>query len=326
VFSHLQAALQTRNLSQGRIRVSNHIRATLKDFSWLANSLQDRPTRLQELVAQPPCIYGTTDASGQGMGGIIMPPTNQPSSAPMVWRLRFPTTVQRNLVSVEHPKGTVTNSDLELAATVVQHDAICHSYDARERTVHTGTDNQATQAWQQRGSTTTNAVPAFLLRLQAIHQRYHRYIPSHSYLPGSLNVMVDDASRLWHLSDDQFLTHFNATYPQHRSWHLYHPRPEIHSAVICALHRKRSLPASFLAVPRQPTTIGSTGAHFASRSRWIHTSKTSKTRSLCSKSISNVIASGPLHPVVSPSGLAQWKTPCVPLARRSRHWGPRTHA
>jgi hypothetical protein len=161
VFSHLQAALQTRNLSQGRIRMPNYIQATLKDFSWLANSLQDRQTRLQELVAQPPCIYGMTDASGQGMGGIIMPPTNQPSSAPMVWRLRFPTTVQRNLVSVKHPKGTVTNSDLELAATVVQHDAICHSYDARERTVHTGTDNQATQAWQQRGSTTTNAVPAF---------------------------------------------------------------------------------------------------------------------------------------------------------------------
>jgi hypothetical protein len=81
--------------------------------------------------------------------------------------------VQRNLVSTENPKGSVTNSDLELAATIIQHDVICHNYDVRERTIHTGMDNQATQAWQQRGSTTTNAVPAFLLRLQAIHQRFH---------------------------------------------------------------------------------------------------------------------------------------------------------
>jgi hypothetical protein len=56
IFSHLQAALQARNLTQGRIRVSNHVRATLDDFTWLANALEDRPTRLQELVAQPPCL------------------------------------------------------------------------------------------------------------------------------------------------------------------------------------------------------------------------------------------------------------------------------
>jgi hypothetical protein len=59
IFSHLQAALQTRNLCHGRIRVSNHVRATLDEFKWLADSLQDRPDRLQEVVAQPPCVYGT---------------------------------------------------------------------------------------------------------------------------------------------------------------------------------------------------------------------------------------------------------------------------
>jgi hypothetical protein len=99
------------------------------------------------------------------------------------------------LVSTANPKGSVTNSDLELAATVIQQDAICHNYDVRERTIHTRTDNQATQSWQQHGSTTTNTIPAFLLWLQAIHQRFHRYLPLHSYLPGKLNAMVDDASR-----------------------------------------------------------------------------------------------------------------------------------
>jgi hypothetical protein len=204
IFSHLRAALQTRNLCHGQIRVSNHVRATLDDFKWLAESLRDRPTRLQELVVQPPCIYGTTDASGQGMGGFcILPPTTHADSPkpPMLWRLRFPATVQQNLVSTTNLKGSVTNSDLAFAATIIQHDVVCHNYDVHEKTLHTCTDNQATQAWHQKGSTTTNAVPAFLLRLQAIHQRFHRYIPLHSYLPGKLNAMADDASRLWHLSD-----------------------------------------------------------------------------------------------------------------------------
>jgi hypothetical protein len=326
IFSHLQAALQARNLTQGRIRVSNHVRATLDDFTWLANALEDRPTRLQELVAQPPCLYGTTDASGHGMGGIVLPPTNLSPAPPLVWRLRFPTTVQRNLVSTDNPKGSVTNSDLELAATIIQHDVICHNYDVRERTIHTGTDNQATQAWQQRGSTTTNAVPAFLLRLQAIHQRFHRYLPQHSYLPGKLNAMADDASRLWNMNDDEFLTHFNVTYPQHRSWQLYQPRPKIHSAVTYALHRKRSEPASFLDVPKQLTTIGSPGSTFANRSSWIHSSKTSKTPSQYSKYTSNATATAPLRPVANLSDLAQWRTRYGPLAKRSRHWGPRTHA
>jgi hypothetical protein len=262
------------------------------------------------------------------MGDTILPPANKPTeSAPMVWHLRFLLTIQCKLVFTDNPKGTVTNSDLELAATIIQHDAMCHNYDVREQTVHTSTDNQATQAWQQhQGLATTNAVPAFLLRLQAIHQRFHHYVPQHSYLPGKLNSMADYASRLWNLSDKELLTHFNATYPQHRSWHLYQPRPEMLSAVICALHRKRLPPASFLVKPNQPITIGSTGWSSASRSTWIRTSKTCKTLSRCSKFTSNVIELEQLRTVASQYDLEQWRTRYVPLARRLWHWWPRTHA
>jgi hypothetical protein len=326
IFSHLQAALQTRHVTHGRIRVSQHVRATLDDFAWLTDSLHERPTRLQELVAQPPCLYGTTDASGQGMGGILLPPATNPSASPLVWRMQFPVTVQRSLVSSDNPTGTITNSDLELAATIMQHDAMCHTYDVRERTVHTHTDNQATRAWQRHGSATTNSAPAFLLRIQAIHQRFHRYVPLHSYLPGKLNAMADDASRLWQLSNDDLLTHFNTTYPQqHRSWQLYHPRSKMSSAVICALHRKRSQPALFLEEPTQPTIIGATGQNSVQRSKWIHTSKTSKTLSRSSKFTFNDTESEQSRPVANLYGLEQWRTRYVPLARRSRNWGPRTH-
>jgi hypothetical protein len=319
-FSHMQAALKSHNVSNNRIRVTSHVRATLDDFTWLAQSLRQRPTRLQELVAQQPVLYGTTDASGKGMGGVILPPAKHNSSAPPVlWRLPFPTDVQSKLVSATNRQGTITNSDLELAATLMQHDAICQLYDVRERTIHTGTD-------QTRKSTTTNSTPAFLLRLQAIHQRYHRYYPLHSYLPGKLNAMADDASRLWTLTDNELLTHFDLSYPQRRSWHIYHPSAAMNSAVISALHRTRSEPASFLEEPKQPTPIGRTGWTSANHYKWIRTSKTLTTPLFYSKSIASDTDPAQLHPGASQYDLERSRTHYEPLARRSRHWGPKTHA
>jgi hypothetical protein len=109
-FSHLQAALQPRNLSNNRIRVSNHVQATLQDFTWLAESLQERPTRLNELVLQQPCLYGTIDASGKGMGGVILPPPS--TSAPLVlWRLTFPLTSKPSLhAPTIHPELSRTRT------------------------------------------------------------------------------------------------------------------------------------------------------------------------------------------------------------------------
>jgi hypothetical protein len=259
------------------------------------------------------------------MGGIILPPPQQQTkSCPLIWRIPFGPHIHRNLATQDNPNGTITNSDLELAATIMQHDVICHNYDVRELTIDTSTDNQAAQAWQQRGSATTNATPAYLLRLQAIHQRFHRYMPLHSYLPGKLNTMADDASRLWHLSDQQLLTHFNHNYPQHLFWQLYRPQPAMNSAVTSALHRQRSPPASFLHVPTQPTPIGVSGSSSATPFRWIPSSRTSKIQLPSCKSTASATESEPLHPAVSQSDLARWRTRYVPLAKRSRHWGPRT--
>jgi hypothetical protein len=40
-FSHMQAALQAHNVTRNRVRVTSHVRATLDDFTWLANSIQE---------------------------------------------------------------------------------------------------------------------------------------------------------------------------------------------------------------------------------------------------------------------------------------------
>ena len=234
LFSLLQEAL--RHHSDGRIRLSQGVHDTLKDLRWLAQDLASRPTRLYEIVPQPePELLGAQDASGGGMGGVWFPTTTMlperpiasrsaaesstaESLGPLLWRATFSPAIVQDLVSSNNPKGSVTNSDLELAAAFVQHDIAAQAYDIQERTIASGANNTPTVAWQTKKSTTTTSAPAYLLRLQALHQRFHRYYSSAFFVPGKLNAMADNCSRLWHLSDDELLTHSNLTYPQTASW------------------------------------------------------------------------------------------------------------
>jgi hypothetical protein len=335
LFSELQDAL--RHKTQNRLRLSRGVHDALDDFRWLADNIANRPTRLAELVATPPAVHGTSDASGQGMGGVAFPPSPEFRSpeavesddAPILWRARFPPDITSNLVSWSNPTGRITNSDLELAGTIIEHDAIVQNWDVRERTVRVCTDNTPAEAWQQKGSVTSTAAPAYLLRIQAIHQRYHRYRPDTAYLPGPLNVMSDDCSRLWHLSDTQLLAHFNATYPQTRSWRLWHPTPEMLSAVTSALRRTRSAPESFLVAPTRLTRPFASGRPSAKNSASIPGYKarpSAPTRSSSSKSLPIGIAPVLSLPKVNRSDLEQWRTPSAAWAKRLRHWGPRIRA
>ena len=73
-----------------------------------------------------------------------------------------------------NPGGTITNSDLELAGGLLHLEALAQTFDIRERTVLSKTDNLNTLFWQQTGSATTDKVPAHLLHLFGIHQCFYR--------------------------------------------------------------------------------------------------------------------------------------------------------
>jgi hypothetical protein len=352
LFSLLHEALRHQEPG-ARIRLSQGVHDCLDDFRWIANDLADRPTRLYEIVPQThPELLGAQDACGYGMGGVWFPvsqqlqsrPTASPSSAnekrvdddscsplapsrdkgPILWRARFEPDIVEDLVSFKNPSGRVTNSNLELAATIVQHDIAVHHYDVRERTISSGSDNTPAVAWQQKGSTTTSSAPAYLLRLQALHQRFHRYFSSIFYLPGDVNIMSDDASRLFALSDVNLLTHFNTVYPQMNSWRLVHPTKEMLSSVTSALRRKRVEPASFLHVPTPTTKLGSSGPSSVETSTLTPGSLMWGTRSCSYKSLGSGIVPDTSHPVRDLSSLAQWKEPCVQWGRLSPAWGPQT--
>jgi hypothetical protein len=295
------------------------------DFTELVDSLADRPTRLYELVPTMPSHVGACDACQAGMGGVLWLSTTD-GQPPIVWRQRFAPPVSRALITADSRSGTLSISDLELAGIIAHKDVLVHAHDVRERTLWIASDNRAAISWSEKGSATSRAARAYLLQFTAVHQRRHRYLARHHYIPGPVNAMADDASRLWALSDAQLLTHFNVHYPQDRSWTLHHLPSATNTALTGALFRRRP-PTGFLGNARPPPTpVGASGTPSAadsSSTRELSDFTTPFPSSSCSR---NATAPDRSLPAVTLSALGQWKTPYERWVRRTPGWGPLTLA
>ena len=329
LFSLLQEALRHRESSRPRIRLSKAVHRVLDDFRWLAKDIGGRPTRLAELLPSDPRVYGAVDAAKTGMGGVFFVPTTEGEAsdyASFLWRAPFPKKVQREVVSFKNPAGSINNSDLELCGNIAHHSVLSDTVDLRERTVWTGSDNTANVHWLRKGSTTTTGPPAHLLRIQAMHQRYHRYVPSHDYVPGTANKMADVCSRAWHLSDSQLIAHFNSSFPQNRSWQICHLNSEMASALTSALCRTPS-PLEFVRkLHRQRMPIGNFGPNFALASILTPSLEglTKVKPSPSCKSSAKCTETDEYPPAATPLQLAGYRMSSVRWARRSGGWGPKT--
>ena len=190
--------------------------------------------------------------------------------SPALWRALFPQSVQQQLVSLQNPTGTITNSDLELAGTIGHDLMLASTVPVQHLTTCTFTDNTPTVAWRHKGSVTSTSPAAYLLRLSALHCRHHCYKPETHFLAGNLNSMADNCSRLWNLNDSQLIAYFNSKYPQPQSWKMYHLLQEMHSALISCLHRRQLTPALFLRGRKKPSEHGTSGVRLAPRSLSTH--------------------------------------------------------
>ena len=325
-FSVLQAALT--GAKQGRVRVTKDVRAQLGDLHTLVKDLTRRSTSMEELVPeQHPKFIGASDAAKPGMGGVWLPPQNEASVIqPLLWRQPFPEAVQNLVVSADNRKGRITNSDLELAATIASQYVLASSQDIALATTHTFCDNTPAVAWQNKGSTTSTGPPAYLLRIGALHQRQHRYLAKYQYLPGAVNTMADDASRKWDLTDEQLLTRFDTNYPQVLPWKLLTVPPLLNSALISSLYRRRLPLESYPVEPANQPDTGRSGANSVRTSLSTRDYQASATRYLTSNCSLGGIEMGDSLPVVDRFGLEQWKMPYARWGRRFPHWGPRTLA
>jgi hypothetical protein len=121
--------------TSGRIRLRRLVHDALLDLQTLTQDLGGRPTRLGELVDTVPVAYGTADACGAGMGGTWLSP--DPEFTPIVWRAPFPLLIQQQLMTSNNHAGTISNSELELAAQIAEQDILVQQQDCRESTIAT---------------------------------------------------------------------------------------------------------------------------------------------------------------------------------------------
>lgn len=315
LFSALQLAL---NQAHGnRIRITRALRQHIGAFASLAASLRHRPTHLAEIVPQDPSILGATDAAKAGMGGVYF---DHEDNA-YLWRFPFPEDVQTNLVSTDHPAGTVTNSDLEQAGMLAQVSVIATTHDVTYATISTASDNTPAVSRVSRGAVSSDGAAAHLCNYACQHQRTHRYCHHGWYLPGPANVMADDASRLQQLTDAAFLSHFNQHYPQPKGWRLLQVPPEISSPLVSALRSDTpQLPPPRRRSVLTPKSSG-TGKPTATPSAIPSPSVMSWAKNpSCAASSSTASSTEKVDKPKTLSDLRQWVMPSRPSARGSPTW------
>ena len=172
LFSALQTTFET---GKRCLQLTRLVHNFLDDLRWLAEHSHECPARIHELFPMDPLIVGATDASGKGMGRIFFIPTPASAAAApcweaCVWQDVFPDDIQECLVTWTNPNRDITNSELELAGTVVHCDVIAANFSIGKMTIGTPcNNNMPTVFWNGKGLATTLGPVAQLLRLQALH-------------------------------------------------------------------------------------------------------------------------------------------------------------
>ncbi len=226
----------------------SQLRETLLDMHGHLLLTGTQPSHITELVPPDlPHYYGTTDASGIGLGGVLLPCTRW--LQPVVWRLEMPQDLSRAV-----DEGTLTMVDCEFAAyfigNLLLHDIIlANSPTVAGMNSHFFSDNSPTVGIVNRQATRAKSpMPSRTLRWLSRRQRFYRTGPQTvQHWPGEGNTMADFPSRSFTKGfpathDAEFLAHFSHLFPlppQLGSWRSVHPRRETISAAFGLLRRDK---------------------------------------------------------------------------------------
>ena len=207
------------------IILNDEARAALLDICTLLRQLSKRPTHVDEIIPNLPSHVAYHDAAAEGAGGVWF--SLSASMQPVVWRVAFPQDIANDVVSDNNVKGSITNSDLELAAEVLAVGIILENATTiKHETIGTLCDNTPTVSWIERmASKSIFPTAGRLLRgLAYMLHSHHAGGVITVHVKGVDNVMADLASRPSKamalfaptntcLSDDEFLSSFNTEFP-----------------------------------------------------------------------------------------------------------------
>ena len=139
---------------------------------WWALVLQaaTRPMHLANIVCRESTHLGFCNASGIVVGGLCLDPAQTVYN--LVWRKPWPPNVITYLVPSTNLKGTLKNSNLELASLFLRDDTLLEAFpEACMAAPCSRSDNTPTVSWSTCEASTINLVVSNFLRIRALHSR-----------------------------------------------------------------------------------------------------------------------------------------------------------
>jgi hypothetical protein len=148
----------------------------------------------------------------------------------------FPVDIAQDVVSLSNPHGSITNSDLELAAEVLAVGVlIAKALIIKHQPIGTLCDNSPTVSWIEKFASKSRSPTAGRLLRGLAYMLYchHKGQLTTVHVPGKDNTMADIASRPSKahalfiseqpvLSDHDFVSAFDTTFPlpEQQAWQL----------------------------------------------------------------------------------------------------------
>ena len=273
-FYKVLAAVPTKVL----LHTNEPLRNAVLDCRTFLRETISSPTKCRNLVPAWPDYVGITDASGHGLGGVIIGENKAVPS--VVFRMQWPTDISRDIVSDDNPDGRITNSDLELAGLLMLWLVMEEVCAVRDAHIALFSDNSPTVHWVERMAAKHSKVAMQLLRALALRLQLAEaspLIPLH--IAGVDNAMTDIPSRSfgsepkWHCkTDTEFLTLFNLSFPlpNQESWTVYRLSSKIAMRVISILRTQVFTADEWRRLPKKGKLIGTVGSPTHSLWEWTH--------------------------------------------------------
>jgi hypothetical protein len=232
--THLFSILQhTLTANHRRVRITSLVKAILRDWIILAQRAATQPVPMHTTVPRAPTCLAATDASSLGLGGFWITP-----DASILWRTPLSPNIRQRIITQHTPEGTLTNSDLELAAMVIGSTLAAQHSHRPDHNILLASDNTPAVAWATKGSTTSTSTNAFLLHQLARQRKTWHFDVVPCFTPGSSNTIADACSRFFHLADCDFLHYMNTHYPVQPCWTLAPVPSDLISSVNLNLFRQ----------------------------------------------------------------------------------------
>ena len=261
------------------LHTNTNLRYAVADCRTFLRETVSSPTKCRNLVTGWPDFVGITDASGHGLGGVII--GEHRAVAPIVFRLQWPRDISDSIVSDNNPTGTITNSDLELAGLLMLWLVMEEVCDVQDAHVALFSDNSPTVHWVQRLAAKHSHVAMQLIRALALRLQLAGASPlTPMHIAGVNNSLTDIPSRsfgsdaAWYCkTDTQLLTLFNKTFPlpNQASWTVFRVSSRIAMRVISILRMKAFTADEWRRLPEKGKLIGSVGSPMSSLWEWTHT-------------------------------------------------------